>query len=94
MEEKSALTPEALNKMFGLYLTCSYAYYKMDISLIPDDKYDALCKKLHEHYDDITHKYKLITTPDDFAAGTGFAIRYPEQLERAIVWYINQQTEK
>lgn len=73
-----------LKKLYGWYLTCSYAYYKMDISLIPDEQYDKMCKVLHKHFYEIQHRYWYVTRPEDFEAGTGYAINWPPELASAI----------
>ena len=73
-----------LKKLYGWYLTCSYAYYKMDLSLIPDEQYDKMCKALLINFDNIQHRYWFVTRREDFEAGTGFAIKWPPELESAI----------
>jgi NAD-dependent DNA ligase len=88
------MTDKELNKLFGHFLTCSYAYYKMDISLVTDEQYDKMCVVLGRNYGRLTHKYKFIVTPEDFDAGTGFAIRYPAPMEWAIRQFVQQQKEK
>jgi NAD-dependent DNA ligase len=51
------------------YLMCSYAYYQMDESILPDAEFDALAKQLLNEYD----KWKdhpHCPTEDDLRAGT------------------------
>lgn len=51
------------------YLMCSYAYYQLDESILPDAEFDALAKQLLNEYD----KWKdhpHCPTEDDLRAGT------------------------
>lgn len=75
---------QQLKKMYGWYLTCSYAYYHMDVSLMSDEKYDQMCKVLAKHFEEIQHRYWYVTRREDFEAGTGFAIQWPPELASAI----------
>lgn len=84
-----------LKKLYGIYLTASYAYYKMDISLLTDDEYDSLCQVLLENYDHIIHRYWYVVRKEDFEAGTGYALRYPPELESAIKrWVMIEHKDK
>lgn len=62
------------DKLAPKYLLFSYAYYIRNASLIPDSMYDAICKYLLEHYDDISDGWRRYIDKDSLSAGTGFNI--------------------
>lgn len=66
-----------LNQKFVQYLMSSYLYYVEDAHVLTDTQFDELCKELLDRWDEITHPHKSLTTRDDLAAGTGYAIKYP-----------------
>lgn len=67
------------NAMVPWYLLTSWLYYERDISLLPDDDYDKLCKKLLTEWSSIEHPHKQFVDYEGLSAGTGFAIsHYPE----------------
>ena len=67
-------------------MMCSYAYYQMDESLIPDAEFDALAKQLLDEYD----KWKdhpHCPTEDDLRAGT-YLGEYPTIVQVATQLYL------
>lgn len=54
------------------YMILSFLYYVHDISLVPDEDYDKLCKLLLEQYDGLNHRHKGLVDKDALAAGTGY----------------------
>jgi NAD-dependent DNA ligase len=65
-------------KLLQAYLMSSFAYYHLNRSLMSDDQFDKLCKRLLEIFDSFEHQHKYLVTKEDLAAGTGFAIKeYP-----------------
>lgn len=77
-----------LNQKFVQYLMSSYLYYHEDCHVLGDCQFDALCKELLDNWDDITHPHKHLTTREDLAAGTGFAIKFPLLVVGAArAWY-------
>ena len=66
--------------MVPWYLMTSWLYYQRDISLLPDEEYDQLCKKLLRDFDRIEHPHKHFVDREGLSAGTGYAIQvYPER---------------
>ena len=66
------------NAMVPWYLMTSLMYYQHDISLLPDEDYDRLCKKLLSEWASIEHRHKHLLDVEDLRAGTGYAIKdYP-----------------
>jgi hypothetical protein len=65
----------------NMYLLASYLYYKLDIPLLADSDYDALCKWLLSHYEEIMLSnvwHKRLLDVDLLRAGSGFSISsYP-----------------
>jgi hypothetical protein len=75
---------QAPSAMVPWFLMLSWLYYKHDISLVPDEDFDRLCKALQERWDAIEHPHKDFISQDDLKAGTGYAIRdYPSITEGA-----------
>lgn len=61
------------------YLITSWLYYKRDISLLPDEDYDRLCKFLLDRWNSIEHRHKHYVDFEGLSAGTGYALtEYPE----------------
>jgi hypothetical protein len=78
-----------INRKFIVYLMACYLYYVEDLSVLPDTQFDELCKDLLEHWDEITHFHKHLTTKEDLEAGTGFSIKYPTIVVCAArKWYL------
>lgn len=60
------------------YLMCSYLYYQVNISPIPDAAFDKLCVRLDQEWDTITHRHKALIDRAALKAGTGYQIEeYP-----------------
>ena len=74
-----------INKVFAEYLYHSYLYYKVNMPLITDSEYDALCKRLLDGWESVTHVFKHLVTIDDLEAGTGYAIQYPKGMEKTFL---------
>lgn len=71
-------TKEDVNKYVAPYLVHSYLYYIHDVSLILDEEYNAICKKLLENFDDITHMHKKYIDKESLKANTAYTIsEYP-----------------
>lgn len=64
------------------YLLASYAYYQMDVSLLPDSVYDWLCMEILDvmthHPQAITHRHAHLIDAEALKAGTGFQIKEKE----------------
>jgi hypothetical protein len=64
-----------------LYLVTSMAYYKMNVSLMSDAWYDALCQFLYVNYDllktQVRHPEKFLDK-EQLQAGTGYAIEFDQ----------------
>lgn len=72
------------NLMVPWYLMASHLYYQHDISLLPDEEYDRLCKRLLLEFDSIEHPNKHIVDREGLSAGTGYAIaEYPGKTQSA-----------
>ena len=60
------------------YLMASYLYYKKDETVISDELFDQICKKILANWKDIEHPHKKRIKRGDLEAGTGYAIKkYP-----------------
>lgn len=55
-----------------LYLMSCYLYYKRDVSIISDSKFDRLCQKLYENFDKLQHPHKWLLSKESLKAGTGY----------------------
>ncbi len=66
------------NKLVSWYLIASYAYYKLDETIISDDLFDRICVRLLEEMWLLDHVNLDLVRPGDLEAGTGFRIKnYP-----------------
>jgi hypothetical protein len=84
---REAIASKSGGRMMATYLVLSYAYYGLDISIVADSDYDALCKELNK--DDVweaasAHPHAQCVKRSDLNAGTGYSIaNYPLQVELA-----------
>lgn len=63
------------------FLMASYLYYKRDVSLLSDARFDKLCTELDAEWDDVEHRHKHLIDRDALKAGTGFQIAdYPNMI--------------
>ena len=60
------------------YMMASYLYYQRNESIISDELYDQICKKILNNYENINHPHKRRIKRSDLKAGTGYTIKkYP-----------------
>ncbi len=67
-------------QLYNLYLTASILYYRQNISIMSDHKFDLLCRYLLLRYDIIKEKLwnKELFSKERLSAGTGYDIKkYP-----------------
>ena len=60
--------------------------YIKDESVIPDEVYDSLCKRLLDRWNKIEHFHKHLISKEALSAGTGFNMKetdYPERVKSA-----------
>ena len=67
-----------IDRCVSWYLVHSFLYYQCDTSLISDDEYDMLCKRLFKEWSKIKHKHKKLLDKDSLKAGSGFHLRYKD----------------
>ena len=72
-----------LNQKVSWYLMASYAYYKLNYSLLPDDTYDQICKDLLKDFDKIDHIHKHLLCKLSLECGTGYDLEYPRRVIHA-----------
>ena len=68
----------SINRCFGFYLMASYLYYIHDESMLLDEEYDAICKRLYKEWKNITHVHKKIVKKTYLQTGSGFSIKEHE----------------
>lgn len=83
-----------LSYKFAIYMVTSYQYYELSRALIPDSDYDQLCKELDAGYDDFEHQHKHLVDRGQFAAGTGYAIKYPLMVQHAAMHMLEHYAER
>ena len=73
----------SIDRTVRLILITSYLYYKLDISVMSDENFDALCKKLSAHLEDNDMRLTDLGIAgatwldvDDLKAGSGYAIDF------------------
>tara|TARA_A100001201_G_scaffold69292_1_gene63996 strand:- start:149 stop:442 length:294 start_codon:yes stop_codon:yes gene_type:complete len=74
------------NMLVPIFLMTSYLYYIKDESVIPDEVYDSLCKRLLDRWNKIEHFHKHLISKEALSAGTGFNMKetdYPERVKSA-----------
>ena len=65
----------------SLYMMSSYLYYQKNESVISDELFDQICKKILDNWKDIKHPHKRFIRYVDLKAGTGYAIKkYPSMV--------------
>lgn len=62
------------DQLVQYYLMCSYLYYQVNISPIPDAAFDKLCVRIDQEWDTITHRHKALVDRAALKAGTGYQI--------------------
>lgn len=82
----------SLEYLYRIYLMSSYLYYKEDKTKISDEMYDYICNVLHKHYNDFESEHKHLVSESDLAAGTGYALVYPNRVKwAALAWYADKE---
>ena len=69
------LTRKNRNLLVPWYLMTSYLYYCKDKSVVSDQTYDELCKRLLDEWDWVEHRHKHLIDRQALAAGTGFYLK-------------------
>lgn len=74
--------------MVSWYLITSYLYYILDVSLIEDDFFDAMCKRMLHEWDTLAlkHPHRHLISLESLQAGTGFNLAesdYPKMVQGA-----------
>lgn len=83
-----------LSYKFSIYMVTSFLYYIMSASVITDSDFDQLCKELNAGYDEFDHQHKHLVDRGQFAAGTGYAIRYPLMVRGAALHLLENHAER
>lgn len=90
MSSVEAVKAMPANKLVNLYMMCSYLYYIHDLSPVPDEVYDEICKQLILKYQDIDHQHGHLINKDALHAGTAYHLRevnYPLIVQvSALAW--------
>ncbi len=81
------------------YLVHSFLYYRLDESLIDDQKYDYICKELKNLLDSAQEKfdvpYRVLVEKSLGAEASGFSIRkYPPEIVSTSLHLLYQQRYK
>lgn len=69
-----------LSWKFSIYMVTSYTYYILNKSVILDSDFDRLCKELFTSHQRFRHQHKHLVDKGQFAATTGYAIKYPQMV--------------
>lgn len=80
-------------KALQMFLMCSFAYYHLGRSLIPDEKFDKICVFLLKNWDNFEHQHKYLISKEDLEAGTAFTLKwndYPMVVKQATMMRINE----
>lgn len=75
---KLDINNESLDKLVTVYMVASFCYHKLNETIISDEDYDQVCRRLISEYDSITHQHKSFLDKGALRAGSGFHItNYP-----------------
>ena len=80
-------------KALQMFLMCSYAYYLLGRSLVPDEKFDKICVFLKDNWNSFEHQHKYLVTLEDLEAGTLYHLNdkdYPMVVKQATYMRINE----
>ncbi len=77
------------NRLISYYLMSSYLYYHEDKSVLSDNDFDIMCKRILEKWKEIKHPHKPLVKKKSLEAGTGYKIRRYTDLiiHSAMYWY-------
>lgn len=68
----------SIDRLVSVYMLSSYCYYHRYESILPDEDYDKVCRRLLKEYDRIEHQHKAHLCKENLKAGTAFTIKtYP-----------------
>tara|TARA_Y100001937_G_scaffold97259_1_gene132431 strand:- start:684 stop:968 length:285 start_codon:yes stop_codon:yes gene_type:complete len=78
----------SINRLVPYFLMSSYLYYVHNKSVLTDNQFDNLCKRLDDNWDNITHVHKELISRQDLKVGSGYAINYTNMImNSALKWY-------
>jgi NAD-dependent DNA ligase len=85
----------APSQLVSYYMTSSYLYYKKDKSVLTDEDFDLLCKRLLNEWKNAKHPHKRRIKKVDLESGTGYAIKnYPTRVVGAAEYWYSQWEEE
>lgn len=68
-------------------LCLSLLYYGLDVSLVQDREFDAMCRRLHDEWDDLTPYRQWQLEPREDIRASGFHVKITERTAcGAISW--------
>ncbi len=70
------------------YIMAAYAYYVEDDPILADSRFDALARRILEHWDEIEHRHKSYLNKDMLEAGK-YIGDYTPQIRGALDSIIN-----
>jgi len=66
------------SRCVSLYMMSSYLYYQKNESVLSDELFDQICKKILDNWKDIKHSHKRRIKKVNLVCGTGYTIKkYP-----------------
>jgi NAD-dependent DNA ligase len=69
------------------YLINSYLYYIKNQTVVSDDTYDMICRRLVTEWDQIKHPHKNVIDRMSLTAGTGYTLKesdYPSIVKGSV----------
>ena len=85
----------SLNRLIPIFLMSSYLYYEKNKSVLTDEQFDNVCKKLYNNWEKVTHMHKHLISKDDLLAGSGYGIKYTNMIKGgAMSWYKQEKGVK
>lgn len=77
------MVDDNINMSVPWFLMAAYAYYLMDDPIISDAKFDRLCRRMIESWNEIEHHHKDLISLDDLKARS-YMGAYPLRIKGAI----------
>lgn len=74
------MTESELKRTLQKFIMCSYLYYILFESVVPDEEYDKMAKDLLDGWHDFEHQHKHLLSKEALKAGTMYHLgegQYP-----------------
>ncbi len=81
-----------LDVLIPRYLVHAYLYYRQGTTLISDQCFDSIARRLHQEWDNVTHPHKELIEHDALLSGANY-IQFPRRIEQAAHYLLDNKPE-